>query len=143
MQCQTAKQPVILVIDDDVCELDIMSNVLSDAGFRMLAAEDGDSGVNRAIFAVLDIILLDVMMPGIDGFEVCRQLRQNKRTRHIPIFLKTCLRDERSILRGYRAGIDDFIYKPCDHDRILSKIKSRLIYGRHGQFHLTLQLPSL
>lgn len=116
----------ILVVDDDRTELDIMSNVLSSAGFRVLIAEDGESGFNRALFARPDLILLDVMMPGIDGYETCRMLRENKHTKDIPIFFKTCLGSGQSIIKGFRAGVDSHITKPCNHDKLLCQVKSRL-----------------
>ncbi len=120
----------ILVIDDDRTELGIMNNVLHDAGYRVFTAEDGETGYHRAIFARPDLILLDVVMPGLDGYETCKLLRKHPRTRHIPIFLKTCRGDEESISAGYEVKADSFISKPCDHDKLLRLIKSRLALVR-------------
>lgn len=128
----------ILVIDDDRLELDIMTNVLSTAGFRVLVAEDGEIGVIRAIFSRPDLILLDVMMPGINGYETCERLRENKRTKDIPIFFKTCKSDEQSTIEGYRKGADRYITKPCKHDELLYLITSQLASTQsdHLQTHL-------
>lgn len=120
------QKQTILVIDDDRIELDIMNNVLSSAGYRVLIAEDGETGYNRALFAQPNLILLDVMMPGIDGYETCRKLRENRRTQDIPIFFKTCRSDNRSKIEGFREGIDGYIVKPSNHDRLLLQIKSQL-----------------
>ena len=131
----------ILVIDDDCTELDIMTNLLSTAGFRVLIAEDGQTGVNRAIFARPDLILLDVMMPGVDGYETCKQLRENKRTKDIPIFFKTCVGGEQAIIAGYRVGVDRFITKPCKLDRLLRLITCRLVSLQSN--HLKTRLQAL
>lgn len=130
----------ILIIDDDCRELDIMNNVLYDAGYQVLVAEDGEIGYRRAVFARPDLILLDVMMPGKNGYETCKLLKGNKHTRNIPIFFKTCKGDGKSILDGYRAGIDRFITKPCNHDELLRLVKSRLasVQQDHLQTHLQL-----
>lgn len=135
------QQHTILVVDDDRIELGIMNNVLSTAGYRVLIAEDGETGFNRAIFAQPSLILLDVMMPGIDGFETCRRLRENKRTRGIPIFFKTCRSDDRALIDSYREGIDDYFVKPSNHHRLLHQIKSRLSSDR--SFYLKTRIPPL
>lgn len=116
----------ILTIDDNPFELDIMTQVLTSAGYKHIVAEDGATGFNRAVFAKPDLILLDVCMPGIDGFETCRLLRENKRTRDIPIILKTCMGSVEAIVKGFKFGADDFIIKPCDHDELLSRISFRI-----------------
>lgn len=116
----------ILMIDDDPTELDIMSKALSDAGFKVLVAEDGITGINRAIFAQPDLILLDIMMPGVDGHLTCQEMRKNPRTRNIPIILKTCLRTVDAIKNGFKFGADDFIVKPCDHVELVSRISFRI-----------------
>lgn len=130
----------ILVIDDNHHELDIMNNVLYDAGYQVLVAEDGETGYRRAVFARPDLILLDVMMPGVDGYETCRLLRGNHRTCDIPIFFTTCRDDDQSIINGFHAGIDDFITKPCDFEWLLMRIRSRLASTRS---HLSLHLRAL
>lgn len=128
-----SQSQTILVIDDDVIALDIMSYVLHTAGYRMLVAEDGESGIRRAEFARPDLILLDVMMPGIDGFGVASALRANPRTRHIPIILLTCLGDEDSIIKGFRIGVDDYAIKTTRHEKLLLKIKNQLTSRRHDR----------
>lgn len=120
------QKQTILVVDDDCKELDIMSNVLSTAGYRVLIAEDGETGYHRAIFAQPGLILLDVKMPIMDGFETCKLLRDNPRTAHIPIIFKTCQNDDNTFLSGLRAGVDDYMVKPCNHVQLITRITSLL-----------------
>jgi DNA-binding response OmpR family regulator len=136
------QQQTILVIDDDYIELGIMNNVLSAAGFRALVAEDGITGYHRAIFALPDLILLDVNMPIMDGFETYKLLRKNQRTAHIPIIFKTCQSDDQTFLSGLRAGVDDYIVKPCNHEQLISRITSRLNVSCLYSMNLLQELPS-
>lgn len=132
------KKHTILVIDDDPTELDLMTRVLSAAGYRVLVAEDGESGANYAIFGRPDLILLDVMMPGLNGYETCAELRSNNRTRNIPIFFKTCLGlKQTTIVEGFRAGVDSIITKPCNHEQLLMQINSRLASAQSGHLKET------
>ena len=113
----------VLVIDDDTNELSILKYVLGNAGYKVLLAEDGDIGLQRAIFAKPDLILLDALMPGLSGLEVCEQLRENNRTHDIPIIFRTCLSDERTKIDGFKAGMDDFVTKPYDHLELITRIE--------------------
>ena len=117
----------VLVIDDDYTELDMMAKVLTRGGYRVLTAEDGETGYNSAIFAHPDLILLDVLMPGINGYETAKRLRGNRRTKNVPIFFKTCIGDKQStIIEGFLSGVDYVIPKSCDHDGLLDLIKFQL-----------------
>jgi len=129
----------VLSIDDDVNELGVMAILFNSAGYRHLIAEDGETGFARAIFAQPDLILLDVCMAGMDGFETCRKLRQHHRTKHIPILLKTCFYSSEVVLEGLRAGIDDFIVKPCNHTKLLKQIKSQLDQNRNNSIQSMLE----
>ncbi len=105
--------PEILVIDDEEVVRDTLEALLGDS-CRLLKAVDGTSGLAMAREAKPDLILLDVMMPGLDGFEVCSRLRADPETQAIPIIMITALDDRESRLRGLRAGVDDFLSKPFD-----------------------------
>jgi DNA-binding response OmpR family regulator len=129
----------ILVIDDDRAELDIMTKVLDCAGYHPLVAEDGETGFRAAIFGRPDLILLDITMPGLDGYETCKLFKGNKRTKDIPIFFKTCKGDEESIAAGYEVRADCFITKPCNHVKLLRLIKSRLASDRLNLLQTRLQ----
>lgn len=135
-------KPTILVIDDDFKELDVMTKVLTASGFRPLVADDGKTGYHRAQFARPDLILLDINMPVMDGFETYKQLRQNPRTAHIPIIFKTCRSDDQTFLDGLRAGVDDYIVKPCNHEQLITRIMSRLIVPIQHSINLIQELPA-
>jgi len=131
----------ILSIDDDANELAVMTALFADAGYRHLVAEDGATGIQCAIFAKPDLILLDVCMSGMDGFEVCAKLRENKRTRDIPILLKTCLCSANAVIGGFTVGADDFITKPCNHDELLQRAAIRI--GKHALANINSTLCDL
>jgi len=116
----------ILSIDDDPNELAVMTALFTSAGYKHLVAEDGGTGISVATFAKPDLILLDVCMDTLDGFEVCQQLRKNERTKHIPIIFKTCLNSVDAVIQGIESGIDDFIVKPCNHDELLKRVKAKI-----------------
>ena len=120
----------ILVIDDDYRELDIMDCILNEAGYRVLVAEDGETGVQRAFFAQPDLILLDVMMPGMSGHKAAQLLRSNPRTKDIPIFFKSCNYSAQSIVEGFVIGVDDYLKKPVNHAQLLHKIRIRFASDR-------------
>ncbi|HBG04256.1 MAG: hypothetical protein A2075_13695 [Geobacteraceae bacterium GWC2_58_44] len=115
-------EPVVLIIDDDPNNLAIMTDLLEEVNFTVLAAEDGDSGVKRAQYAVPDLILLDIMMPGIDGYETCRRLRAHEKTGDIPVICMTALAETEHKLRGFAAGCVDYITKPFQREEVLARV---------------------
>lgn len=102
----------ILVIDDDAGQRVLTRAALEAAGYAVTEAERGDTGLAIAKECIPDLLLLDVMMPGLDGFEVCEALRSDPLTAHIPVVLVTALEDTGSITRGFDAGATDFLTKP-------------------------------
>lgn len=116
----------ILVVDDIPANVGILVDYLEDHGFRVLVAQDGEEGLARAGFAHPDLILLDVMMPGIDGFEVCRQLKKNPETREIPVICMTALADVGNKLVGFEAGASDYVTKPFDMAEVLVRVSNHL-----------------
>ncbi len=116
----------ILIIDDNPENLDVLFDLLSGKGFELLFAIDGSSALQRAEIAKLDLILLDVMMPGIDGFEVCRQLKEGKTTRNIPIVFMTALTDTANKVKGLEAGAVDYITKPIEAEEVLARVNTHL-----------------
>jgi len=106
------KEPVVLIIDDDPQNLAIMTDLLETIEVTVLVAEDGESGVKRGCYADPDLILLDIMMPGIDGYETCRRLKADPKTREIPVICMTALADTEHKLRGFEAGCVDYITQP-------------------------------
>ena len=105
---------LILVIDDDPIERLTLGALLEGDGYQVEMAENGAEGLKKAKDFQPDVILLDVMMPGMDGFEVCRTLRSDPQIAEVPIFMVTALDDRESRLAGLSAGADDFLFKPFD-----------------------------
>jgi len=116
----------ILVADDEPIGRQLLEAILVPEGYNIAFASDGEEALIAVSNELPDIILLDVMMPKLDGFEVCRILRQQEKTAHIPIYLITALDDRDSRLRGIDAGAFDYISKPFDRVEILAKIKNSL-----------------
>jgi PAS domain S-box-containing protein len=114
----------ILVADDDVRGLLYLKGLLHSEGYELLVAKDGPTALELAQNSIPDAILLDVMMPGMDGFEVCRRLRVHPKLSQIPIILLTALDDRESKLDGLQAGADDFLTKPFDATELLLRLKT-------------------
>ena len=118
--------PGILVVDDVELNLELLERKLENQGFDTARAVSGAGALEAAQKRVPDLILLDVMMPEIDGFEVCRRLRADPRTAEIPIILLTALSDPADRLRGLQAGADEFLTKPVADDVLFARIRSLL-----------------
>ena len=116
------RQPVILIIDDDPINLAVLRDSLLELKYTILAAEDGDSGVKRADYARPDIILLDIMMPGIDGYETCRRLKLQESTKDIPVIFMTALAETEHKVKGLAAGAVDYVTKPFHREELLARI---------------------
>ena len=116
----------ILVVDDDRIIVEILSQSLSLAGYQVATAADGQEGLTLARELKPDLILLDVMMPKLDGYSVCSQLKQDPETQLIPIIILTALTDRDDKLKALEVGADEFIRKPPDRQELLIRIKSLL-----------------
>ena len=114
----------ILVVDDTEPNVRLLEAKLTAEYYEVVTAHDGPSGIASAIADKPDIILLDVMMPGMDGFEACRILKANPDTRHIPVVLVTALDGRRDRLNGLEAGADDFLTKPIDDVALFARVRS-------------------
>jgi PleD family two-component response regulator len=115
--------PVILVVEDNPVELALVSRILRNAEFKVVAVECGAQVIDHAIQYEPDIILLDALLPDIDGFEVCEQLRRHPKARFIPVVMLTGLDDVNSIDRAYEVGATDFITKPINHSLLVHRIR--------------------
>jgi DNA-binding response OmpR family regulator len=111
--------PKILLIDDDPTLCELVSEHLSAAGYRALTAPDGVSGLRLASEAAPDLIVLDIMMPGMDGWEVCERLRAAST---VPIILLTAKSEEIDKLRGFRLGVDDYVTKPFSFAELIARV---------------------
>lgn len=116
----------ILVVDDDAFNRILVDALLDDQGYRVVMAESGAEALDRVADDPPDAILLDVMMPGLDGFEVCRRLKASRRTYYIPVVMLTALADRQSRIRGLDAGADEFLNKPIDRIEVLTRLRAML-----------------
>ena len=124
---------VILVVDDNPTNLNVLFDVLGGAGFETLFAEDGESAIERAKHASPDLILLDILMPELDGFSTCTRLKSIGKTKDIPIIFMTALSDTIEKVHGFDLGAVDYITKPFQHVEVLSRVKTHLTIKRLRQ----------
>lgn len=127
----------ILIIDDDSTNLDMLLSYLEGYGFRLIVALNGEIGVKKAQIEKPNLILLDVMMPGIDGFETCRRLKADDKTKEIPVIFMTVLDSHHNKIRGFDVGAVDYVTKPIYHKEVLARISTHL-----GLQNLMLKLNS-
>jgi two-component system KDP operon response regulator KdpE len=120
-----AKQ-TILLIDDDVTLLELLAEHLQMAGYRPIVAEDGQRGLRLAVETEPDLVILDVMMPTLDGWEVCKRLRENS---SVPIIMLTAKGQEVDKLRGFRLGVDDYVTKPFSFAELVARVGAVLARG--------------
>ena len=116
----------ILLVDDSSTVLLMEKMILSKGPYDLLTASDGQAGLDAAIAERPDLILLDVVMPRMDGFEVCRRLRQREETRAVPVIVVTTRGELGSVETGYQSGCTDYVTKPISGLELLSKVKSYL-----------------
>ncbi|MDB5775020.1 MAG: response regulator receiver modulated metal dependent phosphohydrolase [Herbaspirillum sp.] len=126
MESIKLNKSTILVIDDTPANIHIVMDLLSAEGFRVLVAEDGEEGIETARAGMPDLILLDAMMPGIDGYETCRRLKADPATREIPVIFLTALSQTDQKLAGFDAGGADYVTKPLQHKELLARIRTQL-----------------
>jgi two-component system response regulator MtrA len=117
---------VILVVDDDPDIRALVALKLSTAGHRVESAADGHGALHSVSNEVPDLVVLDVGMPGISGFDVCRALRQQEATARIPILLLTARAQESDVQNGFASGADDYITKPFSPRELLSRVEAVL-----------------
>lgn len=121
----------VLVVDDEADGREIVAALLRPHGYKLLFAEDGRQALQHAARCLPDVVLLDVMMPDVDGFTVCEQLRADSLLAAIPIILITALNDRESRLRGLEAGADDFLSKPVDPAELVVRVRTIVRLNRY------------
>ena len=117
-------KPKVLVVDDDARTLRMMEAMLVSAGYCVILAENGNEAISKALESSPDIILLDVMMPEIDGFEVAKRLQTITATKDIPIVMVTALGEVKDRVKALKMGADDFLTKPVDKTELLTRVKT-------------------
>ncbi|MCA9976580.1 MAG: response regulator, partial [Anaerolineales bacterium] len=120
------QQKSILIVDDNPTNIAVIADYLEEQGFNVLVARDGLSGLEKAEYALPDLVLLDVMMPGIDGFDTCRRLKENEKTRRIPVIFMTALTETEHKIQGFRAGGVDYVTKPFQQEEVLARVMTHL-----------------
>jgi signal transduction histidine kinase len=116
----------ILLVDDNPTNLKVLSDALRNQGWTTLVATDGESAIEQVEYALPSLILLDVMMPGIDGFETCRRLKADPKTAGLPIIFMTALSDTVDKVKGLELGAVDYITKPFQHEEVLARVRLHL-----------------
>jgi two-component system, sensor histidine kinase and response regulator len=125
-----ASPPTILIADDTPTNLNVLFEYLSAQGYRVLIAEDGAGAIEQAHYGLPDLILLDVMMPGIDGFETCQKLKASPHTKDIPVIFMTAISDTAYILKGFSVGAVDYITKPLQRDEVNARVRTHISIRR-------------
>lgn len=122
----------ILVVDDEIGALTLIGIMLERGGFNVLKAKDADSALAMLDQTLPDLIILDVMMPGIDGIDLCQMLRERQDTSSIPVLILSARGDADSVMRGMEAGADDYLPKPILHHDLVAKVRAMLVQAVDG-----------
>lgn len=120
----THDKGIVLVVDDEEISRRLMRVVLEEAGHRVHEAADGAEALRQVETCRPDVVLTDVVMPGMDGMEVCRRIKANPLTAHLPVLLVTSLADRDDRIQGMEAGADDFINKPADRQELVLRVRN-------------------
>lgn len=127
---ESGRPDTVLIVDDMPENLSILHDALDDAGYKVLVATHGEAALARARQTLPDMILLDAIMPGIDGFEVARRLKADFQTQHIPIVFMTGLTETEHIVAAFEAGSNDYVNKPIRPAEVLARIAAHLRTSR-------------
>ncbi|MDY6803179.1 MAG: response regulator [Cyanobacteriota bacterium] len=126
MGTDNVQKGIILIVDDNPSNLGYLFKFLSDSGFKVLVATDGETALEQVEYAQHDLILLDIMMPGMDGFETCRRLKENPATKEIPVIFMSALSETVDKVKGFKLGAVDYITKPIQHEEVLVRVETHL-----------------
>ncbi|MGE3727943.1 MAG: response regulator, partial [Candidatus Sericytochromatia bacterium] len=126
MKSETPFYANILIVDDVPANIQLVASLLADQDYELSFATSGQDALAQVQETAFDLILLDFMMPGMDGIEVAEQLKQNPKTRDIPIIFLTAKTDEESVIAGFRAGAADYVTKPFNSSELLARVQTHL-----------------
>ncbi len=126
MTSQKKPSAVILIVDDTPANLSILFDLLDNTDYKVLIAEDGQSALELSENQSPDLILLDILMPGMDGFATCKALKENNNTRDIPVIFMSALSETEKKLNGFQLGAVDYITKPFQNEEVLARIRTHL-----------------
>ena len=113
----------ILIVEDEETIADLERDYLELSGFEVEVANDGETGLEKALTDQFDLVILDLMLPGVDGFEICREVRQKKNT---PIIMVSAKKDDIDKIRGLGLGADDYMTKPFSPSELVARVKAHL-----------------
>ncbi len=122
----------VLIVDDNIKNLDLFKDFVESWGYETVTAQQGKDAISLAERYLPDIILLDVMLPGMSGYEVCRELKENTKTQHIPVVMITVLNDIADRIHGYKIGADQFLVKPVDYNELHAILD--ILFGKKSMF---------
>lgn len=122
----------VLIVDNNIKNLDLFKDFVESWGYETVTAQQGKDAISLAERYLPDIILLDVMLPGMSGYEVCRELKENTKTQHIPVVMITVLNDIADRIHGYKIGADQFLVKPVDYNELHAILDS--LFGKKSMF---------
>ncbi|HLH22505.1 MAG TPA: response regulator transcription factor [Chloroflexota bacterium] len=128
-----APRPVVLVVEDDAGLAELIHMLLEGAGYAVERAADGTTGLVRLLAGGVDLVLLDLMLPGLDGLEVCRRARAQRQDAFLPIIMMTALDSEQQRVDGFAVGADDYVPKPFSTDELLARVEVWLRTRRRVQ----------
>ena len=121
-----AKNKLILVVDDNPENINLLGNILRENGYEVGAASDANKAFEFVKNELPDLILLDVMMPGMNGFEVCEELKSNVETKHIPVIFLTAKTTTEDIVKGFKVGGVDYVTKPFKKEELIARVDTHI-----------------
>lgn len=116
----------IMVIDDNEHNLGVIANILSDTGYKIILATSGQEAFESLQIYIPDLILLDIMMPEMDGYEVCQRLKEGDKTKEIPVIFLTAKTEIEDLAKGFNLGAVDYLTKPFKKEELLARVKTHI-----------------
>ena len=116
----------ILVIEDDLVHRTVIDNILRDEGYEVITAEDGGVGVEKVFEEMPDLVITDIRMPVKDGYTVCRELRDNERTKYLPVVILTANHSPEDLVYGFEQGAFDYILKPFENQELMARVNAAI-----------------